>query len=319
MGQLDGKVAIVTGAGRGIGRAHALALAAEGAAVVVNDLGGEMSGEGAASADPAEEVVAAIAEAGGRAVADTSDVSDWDGARELIDTALTSLGRLDIVLNNAGIARFATIDTISKLDWERTIAVNLTGTASVSHWAAAHWRSKGPEAGRRIVNTSSGVGLFPVPNNPMYVAAKAGVAALTISSAIELADLGVRVNALAPVARSRISRVVAGDLVNPPPEGFDRMAPEHVAALGVYLASPACQFTGRVIGVVGDDITLFDGWTTTHHLDNGEQAWSLEGLQKALTDLPVQQKRSEQFAKGVVEGLSPDQTTLEALAAVEGR
>jgi NAD(P)-dependent dehydrogenase (short-subunit alcohol dehydrogenase family) len=319
MGQLDEKVAIVTGAGRGIGRAHALALAAEGASVVVNDLGAEMSGEGAASAEPAEEVVAAIVEAGGKAVADTSDVSDWDGAGGLIDAALTSFGRLDVVLNNAGIARFATIDTISKLDWERTIAVNLTGTASVSHWAAAHWRAKGPEAGRRIVNTSSGVGLFPVPNNPMYVAAKAAVAALTISSAIELADLGVRVNALAPVARSRISQVVAGDLVNPPSEGFDRMNPEHVAALGVYLASPSCPFTGRVLGVVGDDITLFDGWTTTHHLDNGEQPWTLDGLQKALTDLPVQQRRSEQFAKGVVDGLSPDQGTLDALAAVEGR
>ena len=184
-------------------------------------------------------------------------------------------------------------------------------------WAAAHWRSLGPEAGRRIINTSSGVGLFPQPNNPMYVAAKAGVAALTISSAIELADLGVRVNASAPVARSRISRVVVGDLVNPPPEGFDRMAPEHVAALGVYLASPACPFTGRILGVVGDDITLFDGWTTSHHLDNRERSWTLEGLQKALADLPVQHERSEQAGKGVVAGLSPDQTVLDALATVE--
>ena len=317
MGQLDGKVAIVTGGGRGIGRAHALALAAEGAEVVVNDLGGELSGEGAVSAGPAEEVVAAISAAGGSAVANTNDVSDWDAAAGLVDAALSSFGRLDVVLNNAGIARFATIDTISRLDWERTIAVNLTGTASVTHWAAAHWRSLGPEAGRRIINTSSGVGLFPQPNNPMYVAAKAGVAALTISSAIELADLGVRVNALAPVARSRISRVVVGDLVNPPPEGFDRMAPEHVAALGVYLASPACPFTGRILGVVGDDITLFDGWTTSHHLDNSERSWTLEGLQKALADLPVQHERSEQAGKGVVAGLSPDQTVLDALATVE--
>ena len=251
------------------------------------------------------------------AVANTNDVSDWDAAAGLVDAALSSFGRLDVVLNNAGIARFATIDTISRLDWERTIAVNLTGTASVTHWAAAHWRSLGPEAGRRIINTSSGVGLFPQPNNPMYVAAKAGVAALTISSAIELADLGVRVNALAPVARSRISRVVVGDLVNPPPEGFDRMAPEHVAVLGVFLASPACPFTGRILGVVGDDITLFDGWTTSHHLDNSERSWTLQGLQKALADLPVQHERSEQAGKGVVAGLSPDQTVLDALATVE--
>ena len=319
MGQLDGKVAIVTGAGRGIGRAHALALAAEGAAVVVNDLGGEMSGEGAArpilrrmSSPRSSKPVARRSPT--RA---TSPIGTRPAGSSTPRSAASVV--LDIVLNNAGIARFATIDTVSKLDWERTIAVNLTGTASVSHWAAAHWRSKGPEAGRRIVNTSSGVGLFPVPNNPMYVAAKAAVAALTISSAIELADLGVRVNALAPVARSRISRVVAGDLVEAPPEGFDRMNPDHVAALGVFLASPSCPFTGRVVGVVGDDITLFEGWTTTHHLDNGEQPWTLEGLQKALADLPVQQKRSEQFAKGVIEGLSPDQTTLDALAAVEGR
>ena len=145
------------------------------------------------------------------------------------------------------------------------------------------------------------------------------IAALTISTAIELADLGVRFNALAPVARSRISKVVVGDLVNPPPEGFDRMNPEHVAALGVYLASPSCPFTGRVLGVVGDDITLFDGWTTTHHIDNGEQAWTLEGLQKALADLPLQQARVQQAGKGTVQGLSPEAEVLDALAAVEGR
>ncbi|MEH3098939.1 SDR family NAD(P)-dependent oxidoreductase [Sphingomonas adhaesiva] len=317
MALLDGKVAIVTGGGRGIGRAHSLALARAGAAVVVNDLGAGFDGEGAADGGPAQQVVAEIVAAGGRAVADTTDISDWDAAAAIVEAAVRAFGRLDIVVNNAGIARFGSIDQVSRRDWEQTIAVNLTGTAALSHWAAKHWRERGPEAGRRIVNTSSGVGLTPIPGNPMYVAAKAGVAGLTISCAIELAELGVRVNGIAPVARSRISEHVAGEMMSQVPEGFDRVSPEHAATVATYLASPACRFTGRVIGVVGDDITLFDGWTVSRHVDNGERPWTPEGLAAALADFPEQQDGRTQGIKGLQPNPTPAPALIEALAAIE--
>jgi len=314
---LDGKVAIVTGGGRGIGRAHALTLAREGAAVVVNDLGGEFSGDGDPNGGPARDVADAIIAAGGRAAPDATDISDWDGASAVVEAALAAFGRLDIVVNNAGVGRFGTIDVVSRRDWERTIAVNLNGTAALSHWAAAHWREQGPRPGRSIINTTSGVGLFPLPGNPMYVASKAGVAALTVACAVELAGLGVRVNGVAPVARSRISEFVAAELVKPVEDGFDRMDPENVAAVVAFLASPMCRFTGRIFGVVGDDITVCDGWTVSRHLDNAEQPWTPEALQAALADVPVQQQVTEQAVKGVDTKLSPSQEVLEALAAVE--
>jgi NAD(P)-dependent dehydrogenase (short-subunit alcohol dehydrogenase family) len=318
MGQLDGKVAIVTGGGRGLGRCHALALAAEGAAVLVNDLGGEWSGEGGESSAPAEEVADEIRAAGGRAAVDTSDVSDWDAAAKIIDAAVDAFGRIDIVVNNAAITRFGNIDAISKRDWEQTIAVNLTGTGSVCHWAGAHWRKQGPEAGRRIINTSSSVGLGPIPNNPMYVAAKAGVAAMTISCALELADLGVRANAIAPVARTRISQEVAGSLMDPPPTGFDRFNPENVSPVVVFLASPACQFTGRVFGIIGDTLTVFEGWSATRHFVNGEKAWTTDGLAAVLADVPAQHPSKAQAIVGVDDVVVPPRDVLDAVAAFEG-
>jgi NAD(P)-dependent dehydrogenase (short-subunit alcohol dehydrogenase family) len=314
---LKGKVAIVTGAGRGIGRAHALTLAREGAAVLVNDLGGEFSGDGNASSGPADEVVRNIVAFGGRAMADTTDISDWDQAAGLVDAALKTFGRLDIVVNNAGIARFGTIDRVSRHDWERTIAVNLTGTAALCHWAAAHWRTQGPEAGRRIVNTSSAVGLEPHPNNPMYVASKAGVAALTIACAIELAELGVRVNALAPVARTRISEFVVGPSMKTIPAGFDPMSPDHPAAVVAYLASPSCRFTGRVLGIVGDNLTIYDGWSVGHYVGNASQGWTLDSLRRALADVPSQHRGKTQAMMGVDDLLTPPDAALEALVAIE--
>ncbi|OBJ10567.1 SDR family NAD(P)-dependent oxidoreductase [Mycobacterium sp. 1465703.0] len=317
MGYLDGKVAIVTGGGRGIGRAHALKLSREGAAVLVNDLGAAIDGEGAVSSGPAAEVAEEIIAAGGRAAIDTTDVSDWDGVGGLVEAALDAFGRLDIVVNNAMIARFCTIDQVTRDDWERTIAVGLNGTAAVCHWASAHWRKQGPEAGRRIINTSSAVGLTPMGNNPMYVAVKAGVAALTIACAVELADLGVRANALAPVARTRVSEFVAGPLMSQIPEGFDRMAPDHVATLGAFLASPLCRFTGRVFGVVGDDVTIFEGWSAERHLDNDEKPWTVEALAAVLRDVPLQQDGWTQAIKGKQPHFTPPHAALEQLAAVE--
>ncbi|MBO4256945.1 SDR family NAD(P)-dependent oxidoreductase [Streptomyces griseorubiginosus] len=317
MAILKDKVAIVTGGGRGIGRAHALALADEGAAVIVNDLGAQFSGDGDSDSGPAQDVVNEIVAAGGHAVADTTDISDWDDAGTLVHTALEAFGRVDIIVNNAGISRFGTIDTISRRDWERTVAVNLTGTAALCHWAAAHWRKEGPQPGRSIVNTSSGVGLVPWPGNPMYAAAKAGVAALTITCAMELAELGVRVNAVAPAARSRISETVAPELMKSVEDGFDRMAPENVAAIVAYLASPLCRFTGRVFGVIGDDLTIYDGWTVSRHFNNAEQRWSPETLQTALADVPLQQQVTQQGVTGMEQAPSPPQEVLAALTAVE--
>jgi NAD(P)-dependent dehydrogenase (short-subunit alcohol dehydrogenase family) len=317
VGHLDGKVAIVTGGGRGIGRSHALALAREGAAVVVNDLGGDFNGEGSPSTEPAEEVAQEIVAAGGRAVVNGTDVSDWDAVAGIVETALEAFGRLDIVLNNACISRFAAIGEVTRYDWERTIDVGLNGTAALCNWAAAHWRKEGPEAGRRIINTASSVGLTPIPGNPMYVAAKAGVAALTIACAIELAEFGVRANALAPVARTRISKVVAAELMNNIPVGFDPLSPDHVGALGVFLASPQCRFTGRVFGVIGDDVTIFDGWSTAHYVGNDAQPWTVATLEAALVDVPSQQDGKVQAFKGMDRLLTPTDAVLERLAAVE--
>ncbi|MGY4711511.1 SDR family NAD(P)-dependent oxidoreductase [Mycolicibacterium sp. CBM1] len=317
MGYLEGKVAIVTGGGRGIGRAESLALAREGAAVVVNDLGGEIGGDGTPSAGPAEEVAELIRQAGGRAVADASDVSDWDSAKGIIDTALGAFGRLDIVVNNAGITRFGSIDQITRFDWQRTVDVCLTGTGAVCHWAAAHWRERGAQAGRRIVNTSSSVALAPQPGNPMYVAAKAGVAALTVACAIELAELGVRVNGLAPVARTRVSAQVAAELMQEVSDGFDRMAPDHTATMVAFLASPQCRFTGRVFGIVGDDVTVFDGWSVGHHIANDERAWTIETLGEALDQAPTQHSGWAQAVKGIDPVKTPSTELLERLAEIE--
>ncbi len=318
MGHLDGKIAIVTGGGRGIGRGHALALAAQGAAVLVNDFGGAFSGDGRVNSEPAEAVAQEIIAAGGRAAVDTTDVADWDAAGKIVENAIGAFGRVDIVVNNAGIARFAKIHNATCEDWERTIAVNLTGTAALCHWAAAHWRKQGPAAGRRIINTSSGVGLHPVPGNPMYVAAKAGIAALTVSCALDLADLGVRVNGLAPVARSRISEFVAGGMMAKVPEGFDRMSPEHAATVVVFLASPQCRFTGRIIGVIGDNVMLYDGWTVARHVTNGQRGWTVGTLSAALADFPVQQIAPMQSINGVEVLSMPPDTVLKQLAAIEG-
>lgn len=281
---LEGKVAIVTGAGRGLGRCHALALARAGAAIVVNDLGGSGEGEGADRA-PAEAVAAEIRAAGGRAVANTSSVSDWDTAKSIVDAAVTHFGGLDILVNNAGISRFGTtIVEASKTDWDLTMAVNLTGTAAMIHWAAQFWKGGPPAQGRTIVNTASPAGTNPLPGSAPYCASKAGVIALTITSAAELAPLGVTVNAIAPMARTRLSEAVAAlaDILRRPESGFDRIAPEHVSPLVTYLSSSHCRFTGRVFGIEGDDIYLFEGFSATQHFNNALKQWTVAAIDQAL-------------------------------------
>lgn len=316
MSLLDGKVAVVTGAGRGLGRAHALALAAAGARVVVNDLGGSTLGEGS-DADAANAVAEEIRGSGGQAVANLASVADWHGAATIVEQAVATFGGLDIVVNNAGINRPAAIADMSEADWDLEIAVHLKGTAAVTRAAAAHWRERGPVAGRALVNTTSPVGLHPMPSGAAYGAAKAGIAAFTQVAAQELAELGVRANAIAPCGRTRM--VEASEFVlaqMPRREGFDRHAPEHVSPLVVYLASPLCRFTGRIFGVEGGDVVLFAPWHAAEPVCNGEAAWTAEALAEALAAHPVQAPSQAFFPGGRVAVASPPNRTLKALAAV---
>lgn len=317
---LAGKVAIVTGGGRGLGRAHALALAAAGAAVVVNDLGGSVTGDAPdAGEEPAAFVVEEIIARQGRAIADTHDISDWDQARVLVDAAVGTFGRLDIVVNNAGIVQFRTIAEEAPESWARTLAVNLGGTAALTHWAAAHWRARGPEGGRSIINTSSPAGTNPLSGCAAYCASKAGVAALTISSAAELADLGVRVNAIAPIARTRLIDDVPafGDHVIAPVSGFDKLSPDHAAQLVTYLASPLCPVTGRVFGIDGDDLYLFNGFSAEGHWNKGGSGWTPETLAAVLSGVDLQDRALIIAPSTYVRIPQPSDEVLFALAAVQ--
>jgi NAD(P)-dependent dehydrogenase (short-subunit alcohol dehydrogenase family) len=320
MGVLDGKVAIVTGGGNGLGRAHALALAAAGAAVVVNDLGGASDGTGAGSG-AADSVAAEIQALGGKAAANRASVADWQAAKTIIDDALSAFGRLDILVNNAGIFVPAPITDISEDQWDREISVHLKGTAAVIHHAAAHWQAAGPAPGRAIVNTSSPVGMHPFALGSGYCAAKAGIAALTIVHAQELASLGVRVNAIAPCGRTRMIGS-AEDILRlmpiPADGSFDRHAPEHVSPLVVYLASPLCRFTGRVFGSEGGDIALYQPWHAADLISTGNQSWQVDALAAALADVPAQLDVQAFFPGGRRPMASPPHGTLKALAKVTG-
>ncbi|MEJ5255745.1 MAG: SDR family oxidoreductase [Acidimicrobiales bacterium] len=257
----EGRVCIVTGAGRGIGREHALMLAAHGARVVVNDLGGSMSGEGA-SAGPAQEVVEEIRAAGGEAVANTSDVSDWDGAAELIQQAIDEFGRLDVLVNNAGILRDRMLVNMTEAEWDAVIKVHLKGTAGPSHHAAAYWRDRskaGDEVDARIINTSSPSGLYGNPGQTNYGAAKAGIAAFTIIASMELARYGVTVNAIAPAALTRMTENLG--MGQAPEEIKQQLAPRWIAPIVTWLASSESRHvTGRVFDVSGRRLGVAEGW-----------------------------------------------------------
>jgi len=261
MGICDDRVAIVTGAGRGIGREHALLLAAQGARVVVNDLGGSMDGTGS-DAGPAQQVVDEITAQGGEAVANTDDVSDWAGAEKLIGTALEAFGRLDVLVNNAGILRDRMLVNMAEGEWDAVIKVHLKGTAGPSHFAANHWRERskaGDEVEARIVNTSSPSGTYGNVGQTNYGAAKAGIAAFTIIAAKELARYGVTVNAVAPAALTRMTAdLQIGQLDG---EAKEQMAPRHIAPIVCWLASPlSAGVTGRVFDVSGQMISVSEGW-----------------------------------------------------------
>ncbi|MGV9852055.1 SDR family oxidoreductase [Streptomyces sp. NPDC003442] len=272
-----GRVAVVTGAGRGLGRAHALALAAEGAKVVVNDLGVGL--DGAAEADgPAQRVVDEIADLGGEAVAHGGDIATTDGAASLIATALEAFGRLDTLVNNAGFLRDRMLVNLDEDDWDAVMRVHLKGHFLPLKHAAAHWRAEAKD-GRtpraRVVNTSSGAGLLGSVGQGNYSAAKAGIIGLTLVAAAEMGRYGVQINAIAPAARTRMTEHTFAETMAAPGEGgFDAMAPENVSPLVVWLGSAASTgVTGRVFEAEGGRITVMEGWRPGPTTDKGAR-WS---------------------------------------------
>src|SRR5215218_6587384 len=251
MGSLDGKVAIVTGAGRGIGRGEALLLASEGAKVVVNDLGGAREGEGA-DKTPAQEVADEIVAGGGEAVANYDDVASWPGAESLVGQAVDAFGKLDILVNNAGILRDGMSFNLSEADWDSVIRVHLKGHFAPSRFAAVYWREQskaGEPVSGRIINTSSESGLFGNAGQSNYAAAKAGIASMTIVLARELQKYGVTVNAIAPRARTRLTETVA-----------------------------AADVSGQVFVMWGDRVYLMRGWSLTNELAAGGKRWTVDDL-----------------------------------------
>jgi NAD(P)-dependent dehydrogenase (short-subunit alcohol dehydrogenase family) len=278
------RVAIITGAGRGLGRAHALELARQGAKVVVNDLGGSSAGVGADNT-PAEEVVREILAMGGEAVVNTDDVSDWEGARRLVNAALNTFGRLDILVNNAGILRDRMLVSMTPEDWDAVIGVHLRGTAATSHFAANHWRQRFKEEGPvngRLINTTSGSGIYGNVGQTNYGAAKAGIAAFTVIASMELVRYGVTVNAVAPAALTRLTEGLM------PAQANIDLRPEHVSPLVAWLASPEAQeITGRVFDVGGGKVAVAEGW----HLGPAtfkEGLWTVEEMRTLVPELVAQ-------------------------------
>ncbi|MDJ0394147.1 SDR family oxidoreductase [Rhodococcus sp. G-MC3] len=286
-GLCEGRVVIVTGAGRGIGRAHALAFAAEGARVVVNDVGVSMDGSNA-STGPAQDVVEEIRASGGAAVANNDDVADWFGAKRLIDTAVDSFGTLDVLVNNAGFLRDRMLANLGEDEWDAVIRVHLKGHFAPLRHAAAYWRTEfkaGRKVDARIVNTSSGAGLQGSVGQGNYAAAKAGIAGLTLVAASEFAGYGVTVNAIAPAARTRMTADAFASDMAAPAEGFDAMAPENVSPLVVWLGSTdSSRVTGRVFEVEGGIIGVAEGWRHGPSVNNGER-WDPSMVGTAVDDL----------------------------------
>ena len=286
-GICDGRVVIVTGAGRGIGAEHALEFARQGARVVVNDLGGAPDGSGS-DPTPAEEVVERIRALGGEAIANGEDVTDFAAAQRLVAVAIDAFGRLDTVVNNAGVLRDRMFVNMSPQEWDDSIRVNLRGHFCVSRHAAAYWRDKakaGTPAAARIVNTSSGAGLMGNVGQANYGAAKAAVAALTIIQATELGRYGVTANAIAPSARTRLTEAVFADMMASVHDGFDAMAPENIAPLVVWLGSDeSADVTGRVFEVEGGKISVADGWQHGPPTDLGRR-WDPTEVGEAVAEL----------------------------------
>jgi NAD(P)-dependent dehydrogenase (short-subunit alcohol dehydrogenase family) len=290
MGALEGRVAIITGAGRGIGREHALLFASEGAKVVVNDLGCAVNGSGD-DRTTAQKVVDEIKELGGEAVANTEDVSDWDGGHRVVTAAVEAFGDLHILVNNAGIIGDRVLVNMTLEEWDHVIHVNVNGHFVPTRWAATYWREQskaGAKPSAAVVNTSSTSGLLGNPGQSNYGTAKGGIAAFTVIAAQELSRYGVRVNAIVPAARSRITESTPGlgDIVQPPadPDVFDSWDPGNVSPLVAYLAGESCPFTGKVFFIQGGTVQHFQPWTLGARIDKGGR-WTVDELAAELPKL----------------------------------
>jgi NAD(P)-dependent dehydrogenase (short-subunit alcohol dehydrogenase family) len=293
MGALEGRVAIITGAGRGIGREHALLFAAEGAKVVINDLGAANDGEGS-DLSPAEEVVAEIRAAGGEAVANGDNVADWEGAQNLINTAISTFGDLDILVNNAGILRDRVLVNMTEAEWDAVIAVHLKGHFAPTRWAAAYWREQhkaGVTKPRNLVHTSSTSGLFSNPGQSNYGAAKSGIATFSQIVAKELSRYAVVSNCIAPGARTRLTLATPGldSIMAPKQEGFDEWDPANISPLVAYLSSSDCAFTGETFFVQGGVVRRVETWAMAETVEqNG--TWSVSDLTAALAPMAAARK-----------------------------
>ncbi|MFW2386749.1 MAG: SDR family oxidoreductase [Polyangiales bacterium] len=286
-GICEGRVVIVTGAGRGIGREHALELARQGAKVVVNDLGVSNSGEGGGKG-PADEVVQEIRDMGGEAVANGADVADWGQTEAMIRQAVDEFGRLDAVVNNAGFVRDRMFVSCSEEEWDAVIRVHLKGHFCVSRHAAAYWRAQvkaGEEVDARIINTSSGAGVLGSVGQSSYSSAKAGIATLTLVQAAELGRYGITANAICPIARTRMTEGAFGDTMKAPEEGFDENDPANVSPFVAWLvSSQSREVSGRVWEVFGGTVTVFDGYRREQTMDIGKR-WDAAELGPAVKDL----------------------------------
>jgi NAD(P)-dependent dehydrogenase (short-subunit alcohol dehydrogenase family) len=281
---LEKRVAIITGAGRGIGREHALLFASLGARVVVNDLGGAPDGSGS-DTSAAQAVADEIVALGGEAVASTDSVSDYQAAKRLVDTAVETFGELHVVVNNAGILRDRMLVSMGEQEFDDVIAVHLKGTFNVTRHAAEYWRekSKGGDGGdRAIVNTASGSGLHGNVGQTNYAAAKAGIAAMTIVNAMELKRYGVRANCIAPIARTRLTLQTPGMSEGMGQPVFD---PENISPVVAYLATEACPFNGQVFSVYGGSVGIYAGWSIAEEVTT-EGRWEVDQLAKAMDSLP---------------------------------
>jgi NAD(P)-dependent dehydrogenase (short-subunit alcohol dehydrogenase family) len=290
MGALDGRVAIITGAGRGIGREHALLFAAEGAKVVVNDLGGNPDGTGD-DRTPAEQVVHEIEKMGGEAIANADNVASWEGGQRMVNAAVEAFGKLDILVNNAGILRDRVLVNMTEEEWDAVVAVHLKGHFVPTRWAAAYWREKvkaGETVQANVINTSSTSGLLSNPGQTNYGAAKSGIATFTQIAAKELSRYGVKVNCIAPAARTRLTEATPGlgDIIKAPddPGSFDIWDPANISPLVAYLATADCPFTGETFFVQGGQVKKFQSWKMGDGVERDER-WTVSGLQSELSKL----------------------------------
>ena len=290
MGALDGRVAIITGGGRGIGREHALLFASEGAKLVINDLGGAIDGSGD-DRTPAEQVVDEVKAMGGEAVSNADNVADWEGGQRLVNAAVEAFGDLHVLVNNAGILRDRVLVNMTEEEWDVVIQVHLKGHFVPTRWAATYWREQtkaGKEVKASVVNTSSTSGLIGNPGQANYGAAKAGIGAFTTICAAELGRYGVRVNAIAPAARTRMTEATPGlgDIVKAPTDAakFDVWDPANISPLVAYLATEDAPETGRTFFVQGSVVRSFRPWTMTDTIDKGDR-WTVADLQSEMKKL----------------------------------